>query len=169
MRVAVIGAGAIGAVVAEAAVGSGHDVTVCARTPIDSLVLERERDGQVQPLPVAIADGSIPAARRRSRPGLPDTEGDRHGPGRALAGWLCGPDTLIASAQNGLDHEARLAPYLPAGRVAPALAYMAAERLGPGRVRFLAGNRLVVPVEVETHPGRGGLEAAAWSSGARPT
>ncbi len=62
---------------------------------------------------------------------------------------LCGPDTLVASAQNGLDHEARLAPYLTAGRVAPALAYIAAERLGPGRVLFLAGNRLVVPVEVE--------------------
>ncbi len=52
MRVAVIGAGAIGAVVAEAAARSGHDVTVCARTPIDSLVLER--DGQVHTLPVAI-------------------------------------------------------------------------------------------------------------------
>ena len=149
MRVAVIGAGAIGAVVAEAAVGSGHDVTVCARTPIDSLVLERERDGQVQPLPVAIATeaSQLPAgAADLVFLTVKATDTAQAAPWLAR---LCGPDTLIASAQNGLDHEARLAPYLPAGRVAPALAYIAAERLGPGRVRFLAGNRLVVPVEVE--------------------
>jgi 2-dehydropantoate 2-reductase len=147
MRVAVIGAGAIGAVVAEAAAGSCHDVTVCARTPIDSL--ELERDGQVCPLPVAIAtepsqlsDGAVDVVFLTVK--ATDTA--------QAAPWLarlCGPDTLVASAQNGLDHEARLAPYMPAGRVAPALAYIAAERVAPGRVVFLAGNRLVVPADVE--------------------
>jgi 2-dehydropantoate 2-reductase len=147
MRVAVIGAGAIGGVVADAAAGSGHDVTVCVRTPIDSLVLER--DGQVRPLPVTIA---AETALLPKGPAdvvfltVKATDTAEAGPWLAR---LCGPDTLIASAQNGLDHEARLAPYLPAGQVAPALAYIAAERLGPGRVLFLAGNRLVVPVEVE--------------------
>ncbi len=59
---------------------------------------------------------------------------------------LCGPGTLVAAAQNGLDHAGRLAPYVPAGTaVVPALVYIAAERLGPGRVRYLAGNRVVVP------------------------
>jgi 2-dehydropantoate 2-reductase len=147
MRVAVIGAGAIGAVLADAAATSGHEVTVCARTPISSLVLER--DGQVATLPVAIATDAS-----RLPPGASDVVFlTVKATDTALAApWLarlCGPDTLIASAQNGLDHETRLAPYLPGGRVAPALAYIAAERLGPGRVLFLAGNRLVVPVEVE--------------------
>jgi 2-dehydropantoate 2-reductase len=147
MRVAVIGAGAIGAVVADAAARSGHDVTGCARTPIDSLILER--DGKTGALPVAIA-----AAPSDLAPGPVDVvfvtvkaiDTPEAGPWLAR---LCGPETLTASAQNGLDHEARLAPYLPAGRAVPALAYIAAERLGPGRVLFLAGNRLVVPIEVE--------------------
>lgn len=148
MRVAVIGAGAIGAVVAAAAEASGHHVTVCARTPIDTLVLES--DGQERVLAVDVKSDVA------DLPGPPadvvfltvkaiDTDG--------AAPWLaalCGPDTLVASAQNGLDHEARLAPYVPAGRVAPALAYIVAERLGAGRVRFLAGNRVVVPVEFES-------------------
>ena len=147
MRVAVIGAGAIGAVVAEAAARSGHDVTVCVRTPIDSLVLER--DGQVLTLPVAIAaETSVLADDPVDVVFLTVKATDTAEAGPWLA-RLCGPGTLIASAQNGLDHAARLAPCLPAGRVAPALAYIAAERLGPGRVRFLAGNGLVVPVEVE--------------------
>ena len=42
MHVAVIGAGAIGAVVAAAGVDAGHDVTVCVRTPIDRLILESD-------------------------------------------------------------------------------------------------------------------------------
>ena len=42
MRVGVIGAGAIGAVVAEAAAANGHDVVVCVRTPIDGLSLKRD-------------------------------------------------------------------------------------------------------------------------------
>jgi 2-dehydropantoate 2-reductase len=81
------------------------------------------------------------------------------------------------SSQNGLDHYAHLAPFLPIldagapdeddeslgerieiGRyrtprrrapVVPALAYIAAERLSAGRVRFLAGDRIVVPASAE--------------------
>ena len=58
---------------------------------------------------------------------------------------LRGPKTMVASAQNGLDHQARLAPWVPAEQVIPTLAYIAAERTGPGRVHHIAGNRLVVP------------------------
>jgi 2-dehydropantoate 2-reductase len=147
MRVAVVGAGAIGAVVAAAAVDSGHDVTVCARTPIESLILEHE--GQERSLPVTIAadpSGLPGGAADVVYLTVKATDTAQAGPWLAR---LCGPDTVVASAQNGLDHEARLAPYLPAGRAVAALAYIAAERLGPGRVRYLAGDRIVVPVDCE--------------------
>ena len=41
-RVAVVGAGGIGGILAAAAHEAGNDVTVCVRTPIDRLVIERE-------------------------------------------------------------------------------------------------------------------------------
>jgi 2-dehydropantoate 2-reductase len=147
MRVAVIGAGAIGAVVAAAAVDSGHDVTVCVRTPIENLILERQ--GQERSLPVNIE--AVPSHLTGAEADVvfltvKATDTAQAGPWLAR---LCGPGTVVASAQNGLDHEARLAPYLPAGRVVAALAYIAAERLSAGRVLFLAGDRVVVPVEFE--------------------
>ena len=67
----------------------------------------------------------------------------------SAAGWLaalCSPSTLVVAVQNGLDHAARVGPHVPAGvTVVPGLAYIAAERLSAGRVRYLAGRLLVVP------------------------
>ena len=66
-----------------------------------------------------------------------------------IGSWLerlCHAGTLVAAAQNGLDQDARLARLAPTGTsVVPALAYIAAERLAPGRVVHLAGNRMQVP------------------------
>ncbi|MBQ6639985.1 MAG: NAD-binding protein, partial [Saccharopolyspora sp.] len=39
-RIAVIGAGAVGGVLAAAAHAAGNEVTVCVRTPFDELVIE---------------------------------------------------------------------------------------------------------------------------------
>jgi 2-dehydropantoate 2-reductase len=172
MHVAVIGAGAIGAVVAGAASESGHEVVVCVRTPIESLTLER--DGE---------DRAVKASFESRPDALPSSQCDvvwvttKVTDTAGAAPWLarlCGPDTVIASVQNGLDHEARLAPFVPAGKVVPALAYIAAERLGPGRVRHLAGDRLVTSTDCEERlteaVGAGGLvvrgvtdmRTAAW-------
>ncbi len=49
MQVAVIGAGAIGTVLAAAGYDSGHTVTVCARTPTEVLIIERQRTERVLP------------------------------------------------------------------------------------------------------------------------
>jgi 2-dehydropantoate 2-reductase len=142
MHVAVIGAGAVGAVLAAACSDSGHDVTVCVRTPIDQLIIER--DGSSEPVRAAITADPATTANRADVVWVTTKATDTGGSGPWLSA-LCGPATLVAAAQNGLDHEARLAPYVPAGTVVPALVYIAAERLGPGRVRYLAGNRVVVP------------------------
>ena len=70
----------------------------------------------------------------------------------SAAGWLavlCSPDTVLVMVQNGLDHAARVAGLVPDGTVVvPGLAYIAAERVSPGRVRHLAGSLLMVPAPV---------------------
>lgn len=143
MHVAVIGAGAIGTVLAAAGSDAGHQVTVCARTHIDRLVIERE--GAERDVPVAIVtDPADPSVTPADVVWVTTKVGDTAGAAWWLA-RLCGADTLVGAAQNGLDHAARLTPYVESEWVVPVLAYIAAERVHPGRVIHLAGDRLVVP------------------------
>ena len=143
MQIAVIGAGAIGTVLAAAGRHAGHRVTVCTRTPVDSLILERR--GRPEHLAVTVVADPV---------NLPGGPADvvwvttKVGDTAATGPWLerlCGPDTLVAAAQNGLDHEARLLSLVASPWVVPALAYVAAERTGPGRVVHLGGDRILVP------------------------
>jgi 2-dehydropantoate 2-reductase len=145
MHVAVIGAGAIGTVLAAASSDSGHTVTVCTRTPTETLVLEH--GGQERVLPVDLV--SDPADLSRcSGPADVIWVATKVGDTAGAASWLarlCGRHTLVAAAQNGLDHDARLRPYVGTASVVPALAYIAAERTRPGRVVHLGGHRIVAP------------------------
>ena len=141
MRVAVIGAGAIGAVLARAA---GPDTVLCVRTPIPALtIVDPDGSETVVPVPVVSSPASVT--------GPVDVVflTVKAGHTSSAAEWLaalCSPSTLVVAVQNGLDHSSRVGPYVPAGvAVAPGLAYMAAERLAAGRVRYLAGRLLVVP------------------------
>jgi 2-dehydropantoate 2-reductase len=147
LRVGVIGAGAIGAVLAEAAASSGASVVVCTRTPIDELTVERSGSAPVA-LPVRLISDPSAVDRPADVVLLTVKATDTAG----AAGWLaamCSPSTLVVAVQNGLDHAGRLSPYVPAATaVVPGLAYMAAERLAAGRVRHLAGGLLVVPESV---------------------
>jgi len=147
LRVAVVGAGAIGAVVARAACAAGHDVTVAVRTPIPTLALQSP-DGSWADVPATIV----------ASPSQVNTQADvvflsvKATDTSSAAPWLAtfvGRDTIVAVVQNGLDHVARVSPFTPAGaRVVPALMYLAAERLEAGRVRQISTGRLVVPTEV---------------------
>ncbi|MGH8920090.1 MAG: 2-dehydropantoate 2-reductase [Actinomycetes bacterium] len=154
-RVVVIGAGAIGGVLAWAASRAGHDVEVCVRRPIDGL--DVESGGEVHPVPVKVRTDPAevgPAAWVLLTTKVFDTA--------STAPWLarsCTPDTVVVAAQNGVGHVERVGAYMPAGRVLPALAYLAAERTGPGRVVFHSGRRLVVPA---------GPDGAAFADLLRP-
>ncbi|WP_433789807.1 2-dehydropantoate 2-reductase [Actinoplanes sp. CA-252034] len=141
-RVAVIGAGAVGTVVAAAAVDAGHDVVVCARRPIDRLVVERadsvrEIDVEVlvDPSAATEVDWVLLATKAQDAAGA-----------AAWFGPLVGPGTTIVVLQNGVDHAERIEPLVPRGaRVLPALVYVAAESLGPGHVLHRMGARITVP------------------------
>src|SRR5581483_6592289 len=70
-----------------------------------------------------------------------------------VAGWLGALPSAgaVIAAQNGVDHQARIAP-LTAAAIVPTLVYRNAERTGPGEVRVRrTGRGLVVP---DDEPGR---------------
>jgi 2-dehydropantoate 2-reductase len=143
-KVAVVGAGAIGGVLAQAVAEAGHDVTLCVRGPVSALTVERA--GAVHTVPARIAAD-------------PDTAGES-GPAdwvllttkahqvNGAAPWLtglCGPRTVVVAVQNGVDHVGRLVPLGLRGPVLPAIAYISARRDAPGRVVHIFGDRVLVP------------------------
>jgi 2-dehydropantoate 2-reductase len=141
-RVAVIGAGAIGGVLAQAACRAGHDVTLCVRTPIPSLSVTRDGEASHVPVRVTADPGSLAGPASWV---LLTTKGYQTAGAEPWLRRLAGPDTVVVTVQNGVDHTERLAPLRPPGPVLPALAYIAARRHAPGRVVHVSGRRVVVP------------------------
>jgi 2-dehydropantoate 2-reductase len=140
--VAVVGAGAVGAVVAAAVRTAGHAVTLCVRRPVGDLVVEYEGLRHRPMLPAAVRLDSVegPVDWLLLATKAQDT---RH----ALP-WirhLAGPRTRVVALQNGVDHHERIAPLLAAGELLPALVYVSAERVSRDHVRHRWGRRLVVP------------------------
>jgi len=142
--VAVIGAGAIGGVLAQAACAAGQDVTVCVRTLIPSLTVAR--DGVKREIPARItADPGAVAGPVDWV--LLTTKGYQTAGAEPWLRRLAGPETAVVVAQNGVEHAQRLASAAPrpAGPVVPALAYIAARRSAPGFVEHEYGDRVIVP------------------------
>ena len=133
---------------ARAASPSG-DTRLCVRTPIESLSIV-DPDGTCSVVPVTVVASPASVSGPADVVFLTVKATDNASAAQWLSA-LCSPSTLVVAVQNGLDHAARLAPFVPDGvTVVPGLAYMAAERLSAGRVRYLAGRLLVVPAEVVT-------------------
>ncbi|MEU4624651.1 2-dehydropantoate 2-reductase [Actinoplanes sp. NPDC023801] len=141
-RVAVIGAGAVGTVVAAAAVDAGHDVVVCARRPLDRLIVERADSVREIDVPVLTDPGDATEVDWV----LLATKAQDAAGAAAWFGPLTGPNTTVVVLQNGVDHAERISPLVPRGtRVLPALVYVAAESLGSGHVLHRMGARITVP------------------------
>jgi 2-dehydropantoate 2-reductase len=156
-RVAVVGVGAIGGAVAAAVQSAGgHELVLCARRPLDEVVVELP-DGAAVTLPgplltdpatVAPADWVLLAVKAHQ------TEG--------AAGWLralCGPATVVAVLQNGIDHLERVGPLVGPAAVLPVVNWCPVEPVAPGRVRQRDALRLAVP------DGAAGEELAALLGG----
>jgi 2-dehydropantoate 2-reductase len=130
MDVAVVGAGAIGVLLAAELQAAGRDVTVCARRPFERLVVEGRHDlpARVITEPDGEANWVLVALKAQDSP--------------AAAPWI---DTLggqVVAVQNGIEHRENL------GQDAlPAIITAATERVGEGRVRHRFGHRLQVPDE----------------------
>ncbi|HEU4408264.1 MAG TPA: 2-dehydropantoate 2-reductase [Polyangiaceae bacterium] len=141
-RVAVVGPGAIGSSLAAALAQAGRArVTLGARTRFDELVVESDEGTFRARLPVATSPGEagevdwvLLATKAHQTP--------------AAAAWLrelAGRGARVAVAQNGVEHEARVRPYVGGAPVVPIVVACPAERLGPGHARRRGPLRLSVP------------------------
>ena len=143
-RVAVVGVGSIGATVAAAVhEAGGHELSLCARRPLDRVVVERP-DGResVVDAPLLTDAGAVdgPADWVLLAVKAHQTEG--------AAGWLaalCTADTTVAVLQNGIDHVERVAPLAGGAGVLPVVNWCPVETVAPGHVRQRDALRLAVP------------------------
>jgi 2-dehydropantoate 2-reductase len=142
MRIAVIGPGAVGGVIA-AWLAQNPDLTVevCARTAFDRLEVETPR-GPLTATPRVLTslDQASPVDWAIVTTKTYDAA--------ATGGWLArlvGPDTRVAVLQNGVEHVERFTPYVAAERITPAVVDIPAERSAPGRVRQRRDGTILVP------------------------
>ncbi|MCB1540537.1 MAG: 2-dehydropantoate 2-reductase [Rhodoblastus sp.] len=145
MRVAVLGAGAVGCYFGGLLARAGHDVLFVGRKPhvdainADGLLLDTTTFSEHVP---ARATTDAVAIDRPDLILVCVKSGDSEDAGKALAGRLS-PETIVLSLQNGVDNAERLAAIL--GRnVEPAIVYAGVEMAGPGHVKHHGRGELVI-------------------------
>ena len=116
-RIVVVGAGSIGGFVAFELARAGRDVVLCVRSPFDRLVVVDEHgERHESDLPVLTEPADVPQAEWV----ILATKAHQTD---AAAQWLrgaCGPSTRgVIVMQNGVEHEARVRPYVGATPVVP--------------------------------------------------
>lgn len=148
MKTAVIGAGAIGGYLAAMLAEAGHDVSLCVRTPFDELTLEEE--GKARKVSARIVDepSDLPGGSGSADLVVVATKAQDTASARPWLEALVGPQTLILMAQNGVEHEERVAAFQLCGTIVPSIVYIAAERVAPGRIVHHYSSRLILPDDV---------------------
>jgi 2-dehydropantoate 2-reductase len=151
MKIAVMGAGAVGCYYGAMLARAGHEVTLIGRprhveaVRRDGLLLERS-DFKAR-VPVK-ASTRADAVRGAGLALFCVKSTDTESAGADLAPHL-DAGALVLSLQNGVDNAERLQARLRQ-RVAPAVVYVAAEMAGDGHVRHHGRGELVVSPEVAT-------------------
>lgn len=145
MKIAVMGAGAVGCYYGAMLARAGHDITLVARP---RHVLAVQRDGLL--LETATGRDYVRVAASSDVSSLVDAElvlvcvksADTETAGREMAGVLR-PDAVLLSLQNGVDNAARLQACVT-NLVIPTVVYVATEMAGPGHVRHHGRGELVI-------------------------
>ncbi len=142
MRIAVIGPGAVGGVIAAwLAQNAALEVEVCVRTAFDRLEVETP-GGPLTATPRVL---TAPEQAFEVDWAIVTTKTyDAAATGAWLA-RLVGPNTRVAVLQNGVEHVERFMPYVAAERITPAVVDIPAERSAPGRVRQRRDGTILVP------------------------
>lgn len=140
--IALIGAGSIGGYVAWQLASRGQVVSLCVRSPFERLVVE-DAAGDHPVDAVVLTD---PAKLGEAEWVVLATKAHQTS---AAAAWLkaaCGPATrAVVVLQNGVEHAQRVAPFVGATPVLPAIVSIGAEILAPGRIRHHAYSGIEVP------------------------
>lgn len=139
--IAVIGPGAIGSAFAAAALQAGHAVAIAARTPFATLDVTYP-GGQVR--------GAVRTLTQAEAKPFPVVMLATKAHQTAEAGpWLralCGPGSVVAVLQNGVEHVARVEPLVARGvEIVPAMVACPSDRTAPGVAHVTGPARLDVP------------------------
>lgn len=139
-RIAVIGAGSVGCMLAAHLAAAGHGIVICGRAPTERVVMTIEGDTVEHKVAWAADPAELPPLRSAVL-----ATKIHHTPD--VAAWLAAlpGDGIVLAAQNGVDHRARIQP-LTAAAVVPVLVYSNARRTAPGEVTVTpTGRGIVVP------------------------
>ncbi|WP_420562787.1 2-dehydropantoate 2-reductase [Thalassobaculum sp.] len=132
-RVAVIGLGGIGGAAAGALTHAGrHDVIACGRRPLERMRVDLPDESVEVAMTVLTDPGdAAPVDWVLLTTKAQDTDG--------AGDWLralCGPQTIVAVMQNGIDHAERIAPYAGDATALPVIVYYNGERIADDHVRM---------------------------------
>jgi 2-dehydropantoate 2-reductase len=141
-RIAIVGVGAIGGVVASLVQSAGrHELVLCVRTPLAELVVETP-DGVMRIDATVVTDPDVAPAVDWVM--VATKAYDVAGAARWLE-RLCAKGAPVAVLQNGVEHRERFAPDVAADRIVPVIVDCPAERKSPGRIVQRGGMSLKVP------------------------
>ena len=136
-RIAIVGVGAIGGVVASLLQFAGkHELMLCARRPLKGLVVESPAIGLRSDMteeirPEMRIDATIWTQPEEAQPVdwvmVATKAYDVPSAARWLE-WLREKNTPVAVLQNGVEHRERFAPYVPQERIVPVIVDCPAER-----------------------------------------
>ena len=146
LKLAVMGAGAVGCYYGGMLARAGHDVTLIAR-PLHVAAIAQNGlrlqtaafDEQVR----LAASSEASAVQGASLVLFCVKSLDTESAGAQIAPYLA-PDALVLCLQNGVDNADRLRQVLPQHAVAAAVVYVATEMAGPGHVRHHGRGELVM-------------------------
>ena len=146
LKVAVMGAGAVGCYFGGMLARAGHDVTLVAR-PLHVEAIERaglRMETRAFDEHVRLSASADAAAVRGADLVLFSVKStDTEAAGALLKPHLS-PETLVLCLQNGVDNADRLRTVLPPQQVAAAVVYVATEMAGPGHVKHHGRGELVI-------------------------
>jgi len=149
MKIAVMGAGAVGCYYGGMLARAGHEVTLVGRRRhVDEVgragLLLETKEFKERVRMGASTDAEVVRGAELVLFCVKST--DTEAAGAQLAPHL-DARALVLSLQNGVDNAARLQSLLKQ-RVAPAVVYVATEMAGPGHVKHHGRGELVIPPEV---------------------
>lgn len=149
MRIAVIGAGAVGGLVAALAARAGHEVLVTARGEHAEAIARAGLHvdggwGEWVAAVELVESGPSPDGLHEQALDLIVLATKAHDSAEALAPWAAHDGTPVLVLQNGLGGEQAVRDALPHSPVAIGLALFAVSLTGPGRITVTGPNGLTL-------------------------
>lgn len=140
--IALIGPGAIGTTIAAALHEAGRTPTICGRSAHDHLILRSDDGDIVVPGPVQTDPAGVRNRYDLVFLAVKTTQI------AAAAPWLsalCAERTVVCVLQNGVEQQARVAPYVPGSPILPSVVWFPAQREADASVWLRAKPRLTLP------------------------